>query len=672
MHGSMRYGAGCANFYRIPQADATPCLGAMRPARIRLWRQSALATLLILALTRGGTAFGDNTPADDLTQMSLADLAKVEVTSVSKAEEPLQRAPAAVYVISHDDIERSGVTSIPEALRLAPNLLVTQTSSSAYVISARGFGGNPNSQNFSNKLLILIDGRSVYTPLYSGIYANTLDVMLEDVERIEVISGVGATLWGANAMNGVINIITRAAYLSHGAYVDVGAGNQEQLTGARYGDMLNADTAYRVYAMGFHRGSSELADDSSAHDGWSKGQAGFRADWTTEHDSATVQADYYRGSEHVLDSADGSLLGANILARYQHRGAISDLQAQAYLDQTEQFGPAGGTAFVVHTYDAEVQQTIVAGTSNRIVWGGGERLYSYAITNTPTFLFAPPSHELTLGNVFAQDTLSLSRSVSVILGLKLEDDPFSGWTALPDVRLSWGITDQHSVWAAASRAIRSPTPFDTEVIEKLGTITYLAANAQFRPEEVKAFEIGWRAQPSDTISLSIAAFYNVYDDLRTVEPASSTAFLPLYWGNSMRGDTSGIDAWGNWQVNDWWRVSPGISWVHERLSFIAGASELLGVGQAADDPSSHATLTSSMNLPRHVSFDASLRYVGALPGPELPHYYNLDMRLGWQASRTLELSIRGANLLRPQQTEFPAPNGNQILRSVFAEARLKF
>ncbi len=628
--------------------------------------------MTLLTLSRVGIALGDDTAIDDLTQMSLADLAKVEVTSVSKASEPLQRAPAAIYVISHDDIERSGVTSIPEALRLAPNLLVTQTSSSAYIISARGFGGNPNSQNFSNKLLILIDGRSVYTPLYSGIYANTLDVLLEDVDRIEIISGVGATLWGANAMNGVINIITRASYLTQGSYVDVGAGNQEQLTGARYGNMLNADTSFRVYGLGFHRGATELPDDSSAHDGWSKGQAGFRADWTTEHDTATVQGDFYRGTENVIDSPDGSLLGANVLARYQHRGASSDLQAQAYLDQTEQFGPAGGTAFVVHTYDVEVQQTIAAGARNRIVWGGGERLYSYGITNTATFLFDPPTHALTLGNVFVQDTLSLSRSLSVVLGLKLEDDPFSGWTPLPDVRLSWAMTDQTSIWAAASRAIRSPTPFDTEVIEKLGTITYLEANAQFRPEEVKAFEIGARAQPSNAVSFSVAAFYNVYDDLRTVEPASSTVFLPLYWGNSMRGDTSGIDAWSTWQVNDWWRVSPGVSWVHERLSFRPGASELLGVAQAADDPSSHASLTSSMNLPHHLSFDATFQYVGALPGPELPHYFNLDARLGWQASRTLELSIRGANLLRPQQTEFPAPNGNQITRSVLAEARLKF
>jgi iron complex outermembrane receptor protein len=618
-------------------------------------------------------AFGDTSAADDLTQMSLADLAKIEVTSVSKTSEVLQRAPAAIYVISHDDIERSGVTSVSEALRLAPNLLVTQTSSSAYVISARGFGGNTSSQNFSNKLLILIDGRSVYTPLFSGIYPNTLDVLLEDIDRIEVISGVGATLWGANAMNGVINIITRPSYLTQGSFIDAGGGNQDQLGGARYGGRIDPDTTYRVYGFGFHRGPMELTDGSNAHDGWSKGQSGFRADRTTEHDSVTVQGDFYRGSENVLDNSDGSLLGANLVTRYQHHGAIADTQAQAYIDQTEQFGPAGGTAFVVHTYDFELQQAIAAGSRNRVVWGGGERVNSYGITNTATLLFEPTHRALTLGNVFAQDTISLSNTLSAVLGVKLEDDPFSGWTPLPDARVSWSMTDQATLWAAASRAIRSPTPFDTDVIEKIGPVTFLAANAQFRPEEVRAYELGSRIQPSADVSLTATAFYNVYDDLRTVDPASATVFLPLTWGNSMRGDTYGIDAWANWQLTDWWRLSPGLSWVRERLAFKPGAVELLGVGQQADDPSSHASLTSSMNFPHHLSVDASFRYVGALPAPALPHYYNLDARLGWQMSREVELSIRGSNLLHARHFELPdSEGGEQITRSVIAEARLKF
>ena len=630
------------------------------------------AALALATLFGAGIALGGPSPSDDLSQMSLADLAKIEVTSVSKTSEVLQRAPAAIYVISHDDIERSGVTSVPEALRLAPNLLVTQTSSSAYVISARGFSGNPSSQNFSNKLLILIDGRSVYTPLYSGIYSNTLDVLLEDIDRIEVISGVGATLWGANAMNGVINIITRASYLTQGSFMDLAGGNQEQLGGARYGGRINPDTTFRVYGFGFHQGAMELANGSSAHDGWSKGQAGFRADWTTEYDSLTAQGDFYRGSENVLNNSDGSLLGANLVTRYQHHAAIVDTQAQVYIDQTEQFGPAGGTAFVVHTYDLELQQMIAAGSRNRVVWGGGERIYNYGITNTATFLFSPSHRGLNLSDLFVQDTIALTNMLNAVLGIKVEDDPFSGWTPLPDARLSWAVADHATLWAAASRAIRSPTPFDTEVIEKLGAVTFLAANAQFRPEEVRGYELGSRLQPSAEVSLTVAAFYNRYNDLRTVDPASPTVFLPLYWGNFMRGDTYGVDAWASLQVADWWRLSPGVTWVRERLAFKPGASQLLGIGQQADDPSSHASLASSMSLPHHVSFDASFRYVGALPDPALPHYYEADARLGWQANPAVELSIRGSNLIHARLFELPATAGEQITRSVIAEARLKF
>ena len=646
---------------RLPIMDASP------PAWTGLTRGLALplAALLAAAVCRAD-------PAEDLTTMSLADLAKVEVTSVSKTSEALQRAPASVYVITHDDIIRSGVTSVPEALRLAPNLLVTQTSSSAYVIAARGLGGNPAAQNFSNKLLILIDGRSVYTPLYSGIYADTLDVMLEDIDRIEVISGVGATLWGANAMNGVINIITRSSYLTKGAYLDVGGGNQQQFGDLRYGGSAGEDSAWRVYGLGFARGALQQADGSGAGDGWSKGQGGFRSDWGLQQDTLTVQGDFYRANQRTLDGPDSQISGANLLARYQHQGSRSDLQVQAYFDQNEQFGPGGNGAFVVHTYDASLQDAVMLGSRNRLVWGGGERLYSYGITNQTELLFVPESRSLTLGNVFVQDTITLSERVSAALGLKAEDDPFSGWTALPDLRLSYAPSDHLTTWAAASRAIRSPTPFDTDVVEKVGSLVFLQARPDFHPEQVRAFELGTRAQPLESLTFNVAGFYNLYDDLRTVEPASATSFTPLYWGNLMHGATFGLDSWASWQLNDWWRLSPGFSWVRERLKFRPGASGLLGAVQAGDDPSSHATLTSSMNLPRHVTLDATLRYVAALPSPALPAYTQLDVRLAWRANRRTEFSLRGANLLRARHAELPAPDGEQVPRSVIAEVRVGF
>lgn len=612
-------------------------------------------------------------PSEALGGMSLEELANVQVTSVSKSVEPLRTAPAAIYVISHDDIRRSGATSIPEALRLAPNLEVTQMSASDYVVSARGFGGSPGAQNFSDKLLVLIDGRSVYSPLYSGVYLDAQDVMLQDVDRIEVISGPGATLWGANAMNGVINIITRSAEVTDGTLVSAAAGSMERNAAVRYGGRLDDDTAYRFYGMGFHREAQDLPGGATAGDAWSKGQAGFRIDRTATDDTTTVQGDVYRATENQLQQADVMIDGANLLGRWEHRfSAQSQLQVQAYYDLTERYSPAGDGAFVLRTYDLQIQQSLALGSSNRLVWGAGERVNDYAITSTSTLLFVPPDRALTLGNVFAQDTIALSRALGATVGMKMEDDPYSGWSALPDARIAWALNDANQLWAAASRAIRSPTPFDVDVVEKVGSTVFLTGNSQFQPEKVWAYEVGYRAQPAPVLSFSLSAYYNVYEDLRTIEPDSSTTFIPLHWGNLMAGDTYGFELWGNYQVTDWWRLSPGFSTVHKRLHFQPGASGVLGLAQAGDDATGHGSLTSSMDLARNLTFDASLRYVSALPDPALPGYYNMDARLGWRAMRSLELSVTGSNLLNARHLEFPAPYGEEISRSVIVQAQWKY
>jgi iron complex outermembrane receptor protein len=610
--------------------------------------------------------------ADDLTRLSLSDLANVEVTSVSKSSQSLQRAAASIFVITHDDIQRSSASNVFEALRLAPNLLITQVSATSYTVASRGFGGNPTSQNFSNKLLILVDGRSVYTPLYSGIYSFALDLVLEDVDRIEVISGPGATLWGANAMNGVINIITRAANLTTGTFVDVGAGNNEQTTAARYGGSAGENAAFRVYADGFQRAAMESAPGQSAGDRWTKGQGGFRYDWSGEANRFTVQGDAYRATEHELASQDSLALGANVLTRFEHDGDRSSLKVQAYYDQSEQRSPGSGGAFVLNTYDIEAQQSIAVGNRNLLIVGGGERLNDYSITNATSLLFEPSSRDLTLGNVFAQDTLRLAAALDLILGFKMEDDPYSGWSPLPDVRLSWQASDKTTFWAAASRAIRSPTPFDVDVVEKVGPTVFLTGNARFRPESLWAYEAGTRVQASSSLLLTFAAFYNDYNDLRTIEPASATVFLPLQWGNLMQGHTFGLESWASWQVNDWWRLSPSFTWLRERLAFKAGASGLLGIAQETDDPSSHAALTSSIDLSRRLTIDATVRYVGALPSPALRSYYEADLRCGWRVSPVWDLSISGQNLLHKEHLEFATPNGEYITRSVLAESRWRF
>jgi iron complex outermembrane recepter protein len=636
--------------------------------RRRTRRTVPWVALLIASAARCDWASAQSAnPVEELGGMSLEELANVPVTSVSKSQEPLRTAPAAIYVISHDDIARSGATSIAEALRLAPNLQVTRLSASDYVISARGFGGNTPDQSFSDKLLVLIDGRSVYSPLYSGVYVDAMDVMLEDVDRIEVISGPGATLWGANAMNGVVNIITRPAAMTDGTLVSAAGGNQDKNAEARYGGKLDEDTAYRFYGMGFHRDSLQLQSGASADDAWSKGQAGFRIDRTSADDTSTLQGDLYRATEDQAQQADLMIDGANLLARWQHRiNAQSQLQVQAYYDLSERYSPAGDGAFVLRTYDVEIQQSLAWGSAQRLIWGAGERVNDYAITNATELLFLPPARALTLGNVFVQDTVFLSRSLSATVGIKLEDDPYSGWSPLPDARLAWALNDTNQLWAAASRAIRSPTPFDVDVVEKAGPAVILTGNPTFQPESVWAYELGYRAQPLPALSFSVSAFYNVYDDLRTAELGPN---FPFEWGNRMAGNTYGLEVWGNYQVTDWWRLSPGLSTLRERLRFKPDASGLLGTAQAGDDPSGHGSLTSSMDLGRNVTFDASLRYVAALPDPALPGYYDLRSRIGWRASKNLELSVTGSNLLHARQLEFPAPYGEEITRSVLVQAQ---
>jgi iron complex outermembrane receptor protein len=610
-------------------------------------------------------AFGASS-IEDLSRMSLQELGDVEVTSVSKAPEPLHGAPAALYVITHEAIVRSGANTLPEVLRLAPNLTVSRTSASGYVITARGFGGDPVVQNFSNKLLVLIDGRSVYTPLFSGVYWDAQDLMLEDIDRIEVISGPGATLWGANAVNGVINIITRAAADTDGDLVSAGGGNLERDVNLRHGTRFGneGEGAVRVYGKAYDGAGLELPGGANAGDAWHRGQGGFRADWSGDTDRLTAQGDLYHVTENTLGAPATSLVGANALGRWQHDFERSELQFQAYFDDTQH-----GPGLLLHTYDLEMQQTIDAGTLNRVVWGAGERVNRYAITSAEFLLFIPEDRTLTLGNAFVQDTVTLARALHLTLGAKLEDDPYSGEVFLPEARLAWEPGTSNLLWAAASRAVRSATPFDVDVVEKQGPTVFLTGNPDFQAERVTAYEVGYRGSVASTLSLSISGFYNDYDHLRTIETAAPAAFLPLHWGNLMAGPTYGVEAWGSWQVTPGWQLSASVRTLRKNLRFEPGASGLLGLGQAGDDPSAQGTLSSSLDLGRAFSLDATLRYVAALPDPSLPAYCELNTRFAWHLSRSIDLALSGQNLLHARHLEYPAPYGEEIPRSVFAEAR---
>jgi iron complex outermembrane receptor protein len=613
---------------------------------------------------------------DDLRNMSIEELAKVEISSVSKTPEPLSDAAAAIYVISHDDIIRSGATSIPEMLRLAPNLFVAQTGASSYTISARGFSGNGADQNFPNKLLVLIDGRSVYSPLYSGVYWDAQDVLPENVERIEVISGPGATLWGANAVNGVINIITRKSSDTQGGALDIGGGNLQAGASLQYGGRIADDLTYRVYGKDIAYSALQTSTGSDAHDAWNKPQGGFRVDWTPAGDAVTLEGDLYHGTEQQLGAGDQLIAGGNLTAQWRHElddGA--NLQLLAYYDDTRRATENGGGAYGLHTYDLEVQHSFPLGTWNNIVWGVGDRVDQYwiddRISPVTSLLFVPPSRTLNLANAFIQDNVSVTSTVKLTVGVKLENDPYSGVSPMPSVRLSWLPTDGTLLWSAASRAVRSPTPFDVDVVEKVGATPFLTGSPNFQPEKLTSYELGYRGQFTSRASLSISTFFNVYDDLKSIEFSPGDTF-PLQWGNTMEGNVYGVEIWGTYRLYDWWKLNAGFNIQHEALRFKAGGSGLLGVAQAGDDSHHQAQLRSSMNLTDTVSFDADFRYVGELPNPAVPSYVELNTHLGWNVTNRLTISLSGFNLLHAHHQEFTIPSSDEIERSFFIDTRWRF
>jgi iron complex outermembrane receptor protein len=607
---------------------------------------------------------------DDLRNMSIDDLANIDVSSVTKSRGSLLDAPAAIFVISRDDIARSGAASVPETLRLAPNLDVIRTSASTYVITARGLSGNNAAQNFSNKLLVLIDGRSVYTPLYSGVYWDMQDVLPEDIDRIEVISGPGATLWGANAVNGVINIITRNAGATQGAFASIGGGNQTRDAAARFGGRIGEDAAYRFYVKAHQDRQSDTATGIGADDRAHIIQGGFRADWSSgSTDAITVQGDAYGGARAQGATPNESIEGRNLLGRWNRSWAGgSTLQVQAYYDHAGRTTENGGGRFDVDTFDLDIQHNFTLGRSNDIGIGGGTRRNNFHIGAAGGLAFVPANRSLWLSNIYVQDSVALFPTLTAILGMKLEDDPYSGATLLPSARLSWKALPQISLWAAASRAIRSPTPFDTDVTETVGTTLFLTGDRNFRSEKLTAYEAGLRVQAGSRASLSISGFYNVYDELRSIE-ITPTTFIPLIWGNLLRGHTYGFDAWGSYQVTPWWKLSAAFSLLREHFMFTPGSSGLLGVSQLGDDPKHRASIRSSFNLTPELTFDADVRYVAARPDPYVKRYVELGGRVGWALSPHLELSVSGANLLHARHLEFPAPGATAVPRSFFIDLK---
>ncbi len=601
-----------------------------------------------------------------LGSLSIEELAAIEITSVSKRAEPLASAASAVYVISADDIRRSGVTSLPEALRLAPNLEVARVDSQDYAISARGM----NSVNASNKLLVLIDGRSVYTPFFSSVFWDQQQVTLADIERIEVISGPGGTLWGANAVNGVVNIVTKPASATTGGLVDARLGDFTQRADARYGGRLGGVGDYRVYALADREGDTRLADGASADDAWKARQAGFRADLAALAGSVTLQGDVY---ENLVDTPGGRRSGGNVLGRWTRRlDNGGDVEVQAYYDQQSRSDVAatgGGSSDRVRTLDVEAQHAFAIGATHRIVWGLAYRTWDDEFTNTANpFVLVPQAQTLDLASVFAQDTIALPHRVDLTLGAKYEYNSFSGSALMPSARVGWQADDDNFLWAAISRAVRPPSRLERD----LTAPGIVDTSPGFGAEKLVAYEAGYRTQLAPTATLSVSLYYNDYDDLRTTSPAPVTV-LPVSFGNGLEGHTYGVDAWARVSVLPWWRIDPGVTLLRKDFHLKPGQSDIAGIQTVlGHDPGHQVFLRSYMDLPHATTLYVGLRHIGGLDDVDVPAYFEADVRLAWRATRNLELSLAGLNLVHRFHAEASAPPIHEIPRSVYAGLRWNF
>ncbi len=672
----------------------------------RLASRSALAALMLL-LAAGGARANGHEALTYLASLNLDDLLKVEVSSVSRKPQTMADTAAAAYVITGEDIRRSGATSIPEALRLAPGLDVARIGSSGWAISSRGFNGR-----YANKLLVLMDGRTLYTPMFSGVFWNLQDTLMEDIERIEVIRGPGAAMWGANAVNGVINIITKTAKNTQGSMAVAGAGSEERsFAGFRYGGQAGDDTRYRVYGKGFERDAVADTIGQNAHDDWRSMQAGFRMDTRfSGDDRLTVQGDAYQkavgnmGSSHAVFIppytagfiADDQAKGANLLARWERRlSGQSEFSLQAYYDRA-QF-TATKLSDVQDTLDVDFQHRLHPNATHDLMWGANFRYIRSATESTPDISFGATDIAYRNISVFAQDDITLApERLRLTLGAKLENSHFGGTQFQPNARLLWTPDDKNSVWAAVSRAVRTPsrgeadarvaasmippstpqnpTPFPMQLV--------IGANPDMAAEKLTAYEIGYRAQWNPRLSWDIAAFANYYRSLSQWSagtPALDFSPVPhltvplAYINAGTATKTYGVEMTVDWRALDWMRLEG----TYSHLFIDAPPYDGVNSDQAGLSPRNQASLRCLMDLNATTQLDLWLRHVGPLTAQtrRIDGYTSLDARLGWTPHKGLDLSLVGQNLLdshHPEFSEGAATPTYEIPRGVYVKATWRF
>jgi iron complex outermembrane receptor protein len=653
-----------------------------------VWASSLLAS-------RGDVAATNQVSqsAADLENLTLEQLVNVQVTSVSKKETSLFTSPAAIYVITQEDIRRSGMDSIPELLRMVPGLEVAQIDANHWAISARGFN-----DQYANKLLVLIDGRTVYTLATAGVDWNVQDVPLADIERIEVIRGPGAALWGANAVNGVINIITKSAKDTQGTSVTVTYGTEDQPRATvRYGGELATNLFYRGYVTYFNRANYVDSTGKDAADSWDAERGGFRMDWlpTTEN-NFTLQGDiYHSDAGEMIDEttltppyANGVNFydhdaGENVLGRWtRHFSDTSQLDLQVYYDHSEQ---GDAPVYIINdTYDFDLQDRFAVGSRQDIVCGAGYRYLTEAINNSDFFAsLSPDRDQEQLFSTFVQDDITVVENrLHLILGSKFEHNDLTGFEEEPSARLSWTPVENQTVWAAVSRAVRTPAELERDVFENRSYsppyLVTVSGNPNLQSEELTAYELGYRITPAERVSFDIATYYNVYDQLIT--PVQGNPYfappgmvvVPLTFENAQHADTYGAEISSEWRPLDDLKLTASYTLLQEHLN---------PANDYNNDPQNQFQIHSYLDLPHQVQLDAGVFYVDQISpllgasATTIPSYVRLDLGMTWRPAKSLELGVFGQNLAQdkhPEFTSYKTTVVTEIPRSIMGRVTWSF
>ena len=643
------------------------------PLQTALLRRITLGLLLCGSLLAGPAQAASDTETaklpEDLTNLSLDSLMNIQVTSVSKRAENLSEAAAAAYVLTGDEIRRSGVRSLPEALRLVPGLTVAQVDAHTWAVAARGFNGT-----VSDKLEVLLDGRSLYTPFFSGVFWDEKNTFMQDIDRIEVIRGPGATLWGANAVNGVINIVTKSAGDTQGTLVEAGGGGEiNGFAGVRHGGKLGDSGHYRAYVQTFRYGENQRVSGAGANDAWDQTQAGFRTDWSSgEKDRFTVQGDVYDGSIDTL--LETRMEGHNLIGRWTRiLSDTSDMSLQFFYDHYKRDAPSPTVSYVEErdTYDIDFNHRFRWRPKHEILWGGGYRRSSDDIAAVGILQFVPDNLTVETVNLFVQDQIDVTDKLKVTVGSKFEDNDFTGFEVQPSARFAYLLDDTRTVWGAVSRAVRTPNRLD----HSLSAPPFLINSTDFESEVVIAYELGYRTQLRDNLSLDTALYYNQYDKLRGI----NNSVAPPTISNEGEGDGYGIEISALWVVNDRWRINAGYNFQHLNIDPKSGSSDTSIESADRNDPHHQFLLRSSWDLRDNWTLDGTLRHVSGLPdqhptgsSANVGSYSDLDLRLAWQYSKAMEFAIVGSNLLHASHVEFGTNDPVEMERSVMGTVTWRF